>query len=94
MATLIKTDGTRVEVEPKNGSHFEFKGEVYDLLGCSMVEVVHLADGRLMLIDEEGKFDSSKQPNWDATKHLVTAGGIPGDYIVGDALVIDSEQLR
>lgn len=69
MATFIPADDTQPtrEVTPKNGRDFTFQ-ELYALIGCSVIELVHLPNGHLMVIDEEGKFTSEPQRNARATK--------------------------
>ena len=93
MATLIHEDGSQFEVAPKDGQHFTL-AELYKLLECSLVQVIYLADGNLMYLDEEGKFKSPCVPNPTATTLLEKAGGMPGDFIAGLALVCTPEEVR
>lgn len=93
MATLIHTDGSQFEVAPKDGQHFTLD-EMYEMLHCSLVQVIYLADGNLMYLDEEGKFKNPCVPNDTATRLLVQAGGMPGDFIAGHALVCTPEEVR
>lgn len=52
--TLMCADGTTREVRPLNGVNYKLQ-ELYDLLGCRMVEVVYTPIQDLILIcDEEG----------------------------------------
>ena len=90
MALLIKTDGESSTVSPQN-EQFTLQ-EMYALLGCSRVEIVHLTDGRIMWIDETGKFKPHRV-NHEATQLLSAAGGIPGDYIAGSALITDISEV-
>lgn len=55
MATIYYTDGATKEVLPANGTDFSLN-EVRDIVG-GYVEVVHLPDGRIILINEEGKLE-------------------------------------
>jgi hypothetical protein len=91
MATLIANDGTVTEVSAQE-TWFSLD-EMYSLLECSRVEAVYLEDGRIMWIDEEGKF-KPHQINIQATLLLHKAGGIPGDYIAGIALVTDRNEVQ
>lgn len=53
MAALIKADGTRTEIQPKNGKNFTLQ-ELYDHIGCSMVQLCEGAhDGKILIFDEE-----------------------------------------
>lgn len=91
MATRIENDGTMTEVSAR-GSCFSLD-EMYSLLECSRVEAVYLQDGRMMWIDEEGKF-KPHQVNIQATLLLQKAGGIPGDYVAGIALVTKRTEVQ
>lgn len=88
MAEVIRANGTRETVTPKNGRSFRFVGEAYDLIGTDIIQIVRTNDRRIMLIDEEGKL-KDKPINVDASR-LYEHGHI--DPIVGDVLVCaDSE---
>jgi len=88
MAMLLKTDGTSVTITPKNGTDFSFE-ECYPLLACDTIQIVETSDGRILLIDEEGKLKD--RPVNQAATALYRYGHI--DPIVGHAIVCDSEQL-
>lgn len=102
MATLYRQDkgetatGTVFDfhiedkIAPEGGYKLE---DLYRLLGCNTVQVIYLADGRLMWIDDNGKFDSSNLANPIPTKLLSRAGGIPGDWIAGSALVCKESEM-
>ena len=79
MAIIIRTDGTEETIQPKDKANgFQFEGELYELLGCELIEIVHLSDGRLLLLDEEGKLPRPrKQVNEKATRLLHEAAGTP-----------------
>lgn len=86
MATLIQPDGTCSDVRPP-GAEFHL-ADLYAALACECVEAIDLADGRVMWLDEEGKFAQPPRPrNAVATALLAEAGGIPGDYIAGPVLI-------
>lgn len=56
MAKLIKTDGTEIEVAPKNPRKGFTFAELYELIGCEIVEPVGPnAKSELMICDEMGK---------------------------------------
>lgn len=84
MATLIQTNGKRRMVQPANGTDFSLE-EVYRLLNIERVEMVYLADGRIMLLDEEGKLTGAAF-NQSASL-LYGRGRIAYDTIAGDVLV-------
>lgn len=91
MAILLKSNGERIEVKPENGRDFKRK-ELCKMLECEMIEPVYLWDGRVMIIDEEGKFYKCDINPW-ATGLLHRSGGMHDDFVVGDALVCTAEQF-
>jgi hypothetical protein len=95
MATLIRANGPDVVVRPK-GATFTLE-EMYAAIGggCDIVQPIALADGRTMWLDEEGKYrDGMLLVNETATRLLAEAGGIPGDVVVGAALVTEPEEME
>ncbi len=59
--------------------------DYYSLIGCNMIQLIVLDDGREMIIDENGKLNGA-EPNPTATKE---ASGrlFPGDWISGIAVI-------
>lgn len=88
-ARLIRADGTESPIAPANGATFTFK-ELYPVLGCDCIEMIHLSNGDLMLMDESGKY-AEKAQNDIATLIADNIGG--SDCIVGDVVVCPSEML-
>jgi hypothetical protein len=97
MAILVKTDGSETEVKPKNGQEFKLD-ELLSLIGngCEMVQSVTLEDGSTMYLDEMSKMrpiqGTSRTKNKKATKLLSEAGGIPGDNILGNVVIIPNHR--
>jgi hypothetical protein len=93
MGNLLKTDGTIVKgIQPLNGTNYHLQ-QLYSLLKCQTIEVVHLKPGVIMVIDEEGK--DVKDPNFGATLVALQHQAIfPCDYIAGDALIIADKELQ
>jgi hypothetical protein len=83
MAELIKVDGTRTTVTPKNGKSFTLD-EMQGFVG-GYIEFVCLDDTTVMCLNEEGKV-SGLRLNREATRRAAHA--IPGDYIVGDVVIM------
>lgn len=88
MAQLIKTNGETATVAPKNGHVFELE----ELQGFvdGYIENVFLPDGRIMVINENGK-DMGLPINKNATD-IADAVILPWDVIVGDAVVCSWEE--
>lgn len=91
MALIIYPDGSREITLPQYDT-FSLE-EMYAILGCSLVQPVFLADGKVMWIDEEGKF-KPHLVNERATQLLHEAGGMPHDYIAGTALITQKHEVK
>lgn len=88
-AQLLRTDGTHDDITPKDGKRFAFIGEAYDLVGTDMIELCRTHDGRLLLVDEDGK-RKGKRVNVAATALYVHGAQ---DAIVGDVIVCSARQV-
>jgi hypothetical protein len=91
VAKVIAPDGTITDVEPINGSDFKL-AELYAHTQCQIVQMIPMPDGRTMWFDEEGKMNG-KEENPTATD-MVAKWLLPGDYIVGHALVCTKRMVR
>lgn len=87
-AFLYKSSGEIVPVLPKNGISFTLK----ELSGFvnGYIQIISLKDGRLMVLNEEGKMLPDFKVNPTAT-NLAKDVLFKGDLIVGDALVTPFE---
>lgn len=93
MATLIKTNGTRQEVFPKDKKRGFTCAELYALMGCDLIERVGPnAKGESLIVDEEGKLKANVE-NAEATRWYQENFG-PWDFIVGDAVIVSSEEFK
>jgi hypothetical protein len=91
MAQIIKTTGEVIEVAPKNGTDFSLE-ELQTIVG-GWIEIVNLRDGRLLCLDEEGKL-KGKERNFKATEIYRKGRGTTKDFIVGDVLICDNDQIK
>ena len=89
MAIVIKADGTRKEVQPKNGTDFSLE-ELKGFVG-GFIEIVWLGDGRIMVVNEEGKLIGLPL-NEAASLIYIHSGRI--DTIIGDVLVCDESEVK
>ncbi len=89
MARVMAVDGTQWDVMPAQGASFTLE-ELHALVG-GYIEVVRLAEGNLMVINEEGKLYGLLY-NAHATA-LAASALFPGDSIVGPAVVMSSVEL-
>jgi hypothetical protein len=82
----IHSDGKVISVKPKNGKDFSLE-ELYEFTNGGPIEIVYLRDGRLMILNEEGKL--KRLPvNLRATQLY------GNDTIVGDVLVCSKEYIQ
>lgn len=65
-AQILRADGTRETITPKNGQTFAFVGEAYNLIRATMIQICPTHDGRRLLVDEDGKM-AGKPVNVAAT---------------------------
>jgi hypothetical protein len=82
-AYFYRTNGDIIPITPSNKQSFTL-GEL-KLFVKGHIEIISLKDGRLMILDEEGKL-KHKKINELAT-FLAKDVLHPTDYIVGDVLV-------
>jgi hypothetical protein len=91
MAELIIAQGATTTVFPQDTS-FTLK-EIYSLLNCNQVQIISLNDGRIMWLDEEGKFKPHFF-NSTATRLLHESGGMDDDYIAGAVLITSQDEVQ
>jgi hypothetical protein len=103
MALLIKVEDigqgiismSREEVQPQNPAEGFRLAELYALLDCQLVEVVHChsreASGKILIIDEEGKLKGDPIMNPEATR---LSGLWPHDAIFGSALLCEDGEFK
>jgi hypothetical protein len=83
-AFIYQANGEIIPIMPKN--NFSFTLQELQSIVKGYIEIVYLKDGRLMIVNEEGKLNDLA-PNLEATK-LYTF-----DYIVGDVLVTPKKYI-
>lgn len=90
MAKIIKANGEEIETSPMNGNDFKLE-ELQSIVG-GYIEIVWLPNGKIMVINEEGKLMNLPE-NVNATKIYHSTFGY-NDLIVGDVLLCDSNQVE
>ena len=89
MATLILPDGTEKEIVPNDG--VSFKLEELQGLVEGYIEYIFLPDGRIMVINEEGKIRRLPY-NFKASMYGNEAGIAHEDFVVGPAVICSNEE--
>jgi hypothetical protein len=103
MADLIKTDGTRCKISPKNGEWFTLE-ELYDYIDCGMVELIYLnnsahdegdPEGKILIGDEEARLKPFADINIDATIMYRMSWEVGSSYhIFGNVILCKSKEFR
>ena len=88
-AKIIYTDKEAEDYTPKNGKTFGLT-EMQEIIG-GYVEPIRLNDGRIIIVDEEGK-SKDKAVNIPAT-NILRRDHYTTDYIVGTAIVCDADMI-
>lgn len=86
---LVKNTGVMIPIAPHNGKDYTLV-ELQAYVGGN-IEMVRLGDGKVLLLDEEGKL-KGKLPNHKATGWIMMSGYM--DWVAGDAVLIDEEHLK
>ena len=89
-AKIIYTDKEDEDYTPKNGKTFALT-EMQEIIG-GYVEPIRLNDGRIIIVDEEGK-SKDKAVNIPAT-NILRRDHYTTDYIVGTAIVCDADMVE
>ena len=89
-AKIIYTDKEDEDYTPKNGKTFALT-EMQEIIG-GYVEPIRLNDGRMIIVDEEGK-SKDKAVNIPAT-NILRRDHYTTDYIVGTAIVCDADMIE
>lgn len=91
MATLLKSDGTKQEIQPKNGT--DFKLEELQTYVDGYIDIVNLQNGEILVINDDGK--DRYQTNEAATKLALENGAIFNwDWIDGDVVLCKDEEVQ
>lgn len=91
MATIIYVNGSTRELRPANGRCFTLE-ELQEAVG-GFIEPIRLPCGDELILDEEGKI-KGKSMNGRASVLLAAAGGLPDDYVAGDAVRMSAREFE
>ena len=93
MAKLYKIDGTIQEIEPKSKKKGFQLQELYDLIGCDLVECVNFSAEEIAICDEEGWLKESPQRNEKANDYITSICGDDWD-ICGNVVICKTEEFK
>lgn len=90
----IQTNGQWEEFLPADESGLYSVEEIRTAIGGGWMEIAHLSDGRLMVLDEQGKVKTPPLGiNFVATALWSKGKDIGSDYIAGDVLVCEDWRI-
>lgn len=93
MAKLYKCDGTVKDVEPKNKKEGFGLQELYDLIGCDLVQCVNFSAEEIAICDEEGWLKPNPQRNEKANDYITGVSG--NDWnICGNVVICKTEEFK
>ena len=91
MATLIKTDGSKLEIQPQNGLDFQLD-ELQKFVD-GYIDIINLHNGDILVINDDGK--DFYPVNHRATEIAHTNNAIfPFDYIAGDVVLCEDKEVQ
>ena len=98
MATLIRVDGTKTVIVPKNKRKGFTLDEIYTALSCDTVQCINVNNGaeENMICDEEAKLKEGwvDRINYEATRIFDKSYGPGRDVIVGDVLMCNNKEWK
>jgi hypothetical protein len=86
---LLKATGGEIDITPGNGKNFQMD-ELYKLVDTDTVQILAAKDGRIMIVDEDGK-RKMKIVNAKATA-LYQYGVV--NSVVGDVIICPSKYFK
>lgn len=89
-AKIVYPDKEYEDYTPKNGTTFELY-EMQKIVG-GFIEIVHLNDGRLMIVNEEGLLQGLPV-NIEAT-NILRRDHSTTQFIIGNAIVCDADMVK
>lgn len=94
VAKIIYPDGRIAEVQSKDGRYFSWE-EMKGIVG-GRIEIIYpkSSHGAVMVINEEGKLIGLPLNTTASAIWLESGETLPGDYIVGVALLCHDSQLQ
>lgn len=87
---IVKTDGSKHVITPKNGKKFELE-ELQEIVG-GYIQAIRLSESQSMIVNENGKLYNLEH-NAEASFIAHSYRAIfDNDFIVGDVAIINNNQ--
>lgn len=92
MATLIKTDGSKLEIQPQNGLDFQLD-ELQKFVD-GYIDIINLHNGDILVINDNGKdFYPVNHRATEIVAHTNNAIFL-FDYIAGDVVLCEDKEVQ
>lgn len=92
-ARLYKQNGEEIAIRPENGENFSLT-ELQGYVG-GLIEIINLNSDRIMVVNEDGKFNEALRPNPIATIIArIERAIVCGDYIAGNAIICNDDMVK
>jgi len=92
MAKLIKTDSSVTDIFPADKEAGFTLEEIYGAIGCELFEPLSLSNGKMLLMDEEGRLKGLAVNEQASVIASVDFGY--SCVIVGNAIYCDQSELK
>lgn len=87
---IVKTDGSKHVITPKNGKKFELE-ELQEIVG-GYIQAIRLSESQSMIVNENGKlYNLEHNAEASVIAHSYCAI-FDNDFIVGDVAIINNNQ--
>lgn len=93
MAKLYKTDGSVVDIEPKDKRKGFQLQELYDAIECDLVECVRFSNTEIAICDEEGLLKPNPIRNDKANDYVTSVCGDDWD-IHGNVVICKTKEFK
>ena len=93
MAKLYKTDGSIVDIEPKDKRKGFQLQELYDAIGCDIVEAIRFSKDEYFICDEEGLLKPNPIRNNKANDYITSVCGNNWD-IHGNVVICKTKEFK
>ena len=87
---IYKANGEVIETSPKNGNYYTLD-ELKEIVG-GYIEIIYLTNNKIMVINDEGKLINLPHNENATTLYRICLDTT--DFIVGDALVCNTNRIR
>lgn len=93
MAKLYKLNGEVLDIEPKNPKKGFQLQELYDLIGCDLIQPIEFSKEEMFICDEEGWLKPDAQRNEKVNEYITNICGDDWD-VAGNVVICKINELK